>query len=357
LEQQTFHFWEIKTQQVRARIEAKYGSMRIAADGKSMNVVHVELGEGVNTYKIERWRFVDDPRVVELMRALTVSATSVPNESPDLDRIVTLTGIPGSLNAEEIKLWDFATGEEMARGVLMNGKIELEYLRFSREGRLLSCHSNNRSQLDRQDRQIVWQLEAELKQILAGGNDPDVSPNGRWLLVWIKNGALLEETVPGGKQGELRNASDESPTFVVRLGNLHWARWTKGTFSPDSKTVVITGLGHNAKDGPMTPWLSKLGMAQRSYAYFDVARLWDVERCKELACFDDCDQVLYSPDSKTLATCHNAGAIRLWNVPPRKPLLAIFVVSLVIWLTVLVGMQLWTRLIRRFGRRRSAATS
>jgi WD40 repeat protein len=90
-------------------------------------------------------------------------------------------------------------------------------------------------------------------------------------------------------------------------------------------------------------------MAKRSlsFQYFDVARLWDVERCRELACFDDCDQVLYSPDGKTFATGHRDHTIRLWDVPPRKPVLAILGVSLVLWFGLIVGAQLWTRLLRR----------
>jgi WD40 repeat protein len=145
--------------------------------------------------------------------------------------------------------------------------------------------------------------------------------------------------------------------FVSRSGSGPWGPPTKGIFSPDSKTVVITGLGHNTKYGTMTDWLSKLGIAPRPFLYFHVARLWDVERCKEVACFDDCDQALYSPDGKTLATGHTDGAIRLWDVPPRKPVLAILGVSLVLWLFVFVGLQLWTRFVRRTRCRHSVAAS
>ncbi len=58
-----------------------------------------------------------------------------------------------------------------------------------------------------------------------------------------------------------------------------------------------------------------------------------------MACFDDCIQALYSPDSKTLATAHTDGKVRLWDVPPRKPVLAILGMSLVLWLSVLVAIR------------------
>ena len=129
-------------------------------------------------------------------------------------------------------------------------------------------------------------------------------------------------------------------------------------FSPDSKTVVITGLGRNRNSfgrsqnaGPMTTWLSDLGIwKQPSYGYDGVARLWDVERCKELACFEDCDQVLYSPDGKTLATAHRDGTVRLWDVPPRKPMLAILGTSLVLWFALLLSIQLGQQFFRRLRR-------
>jgi WD40 repeat protein len=71
--------------------------------------------------------------------------------------------------------------------------------------------------------------------------------------------------------------------------------------------------------------------------------------------FDDCYQALYSPDGKTLATAHADGTVRLWDVPPRKPVLAIVGTSLVLWLSVLVGIRLWGRLVRWWFRMRRPA--
>jgi WD40 repeat protein len=122
---------------------------------------------------------------------------------------------------------------------------------------------------------------------------------------------------------------------------------TQGVFGPHGKTVVIAGLGRNRKVGPIIDWLAQRGLSLPSDDYVRVARLWDVERCQELACFPDCQQALYSPDGKTLATAHTDGTIRLWDLPPRKPVLAILAASLVLWFALLPGIRLGKRLVRR----------
>src|SRR5262249_54139193 len=159
------------------------------------------------------------------------------------------------------------------------------------------------------------------KEIATCEYNPLVSAGGRWLLVWIPNGALVLDAVSGKVHGELRNPRDEE--FAGPRIEVGWGPDTEGVFGPDGKTVVITGLGRNRKEHPIIPLLYKLGLVDRFDNYLHVARLWDVERPQELACFPDCQQALYSPDGKTLATAHRDGTIRLWDVPPRKPLLAI----------------------------------
>ncbi len=261
------------------------------------------------------------------------TATSVPTASPNLDRLFTTTRIPGPLKGDEIILWDLATGEELERRTL----LEPYGIHFSRDGQLLIETSDHAG--------------ANLKETMARPHDPTVSENGRWVLVWIPNGAVVRDTVTGRQIGELRNPGDEEPEMFMVSGSPPWAPWTKGFFSPDSKTVVITGLGRNRKTSPMYEWLSDLGIWKHaSFGYDGVARLWDVERCKELACFEDCDRVLYSPDSKTLATAHKDGTVRLWDVPPRKPMLAILGTSLVLWFALLLSIQLGQRFLRRFRR-------
>jgi WD40 repeat protein len=339
-------FWEIETQQVRATIDARYGSMTIAADGKTLNVVHWFPRQAV--YTIESWRFVDDSQVVVPSQTVSIPGSVFPRFSPNLDRCVLFHHLPGPLEGDELTLWDTATGKELASVILTGDCIYHEWLQFLQEGSLLiglRCGGRNRGY---EYPYTIWDGNATLKEIARCEHNPLVSEDGRWLLVWIPNGALVLDAVSGKVHGELRNPRDEaySGGWIVS-GMGPWGPPTQGVFGPDGKTVVITGLGRNRKVGPIIDWLSQRGLPLPSDDYLRVARLWDVERRQELACFPDCRQALYSPDGRTLATAHEDGTIRLWDLPPRKPILSILAASLVLWLALLLGIRLGERLVRR----------
>jgi WD40 repeat protein len=344
----SIHFWEIETQQVRASIDGRYRANMIAADGKTLNVVHVAKGEKGYNYKIESWRFVDDPQVVVPIQTVTIPGHIFPRFSPNLDRCVLINDLPGPLEGAELTLWDTTTGKELARVILPGDHIYHECLQFCQDGSLLiglRCGGRNRGY---EYRYTIWDGNANLKEIACCEHQPLVSEDGRWLLVWIPNGAIVLAAVSGEVHGELRNPRDEAYTGGrITFGMGPWGPDTQGVFGPDGNTVVITGLGRNRKVGPIIDWLSDRGLPMPSDNYLRVARLWDVERRKELACFADCRQALYSPDGKTLATAHRDGTIRLWDVPPRKPILAILALSLVLWFALLVGVRLGKRLVRR----------
>jgi WD40 repeat protein len=339
-------FWEIETQRVRATIDARYGSMTIAADGKSLNVVRCFPRQEV--YTIERWRFVDDPQVVVPLQTVTIPGHIFPRFSPDLDRCVIINDLPGPLEGAELTLWDTTTGKELARVILPGDNIRHECLQFLQDESLLvglRCGGRNR---DYEYRYTIWEGKIKRQEIATCKHKPLVSADGHLLLVWIPNGALVLDAVSGDVHGELRNPRDEEYAGLRDyFGMGPWGPDTEGVFGPDGKTVVITGLGRNRKEHPIIPLLSKLGVVDRFDNYLHVARLWDVERRQELACFKDCQQALYSPDGKTLATAHRDGTIRLWDVPPRKPLLAIFALSLVLWFALLLGVRLGKRLVRQ----------
>jgi hypothetical protein len=67
--------------------------------------------------------------------------------------------------------------------------------------------------------------------------------------------------------------------------------------------------------------------------------------------------VIYSPDGESLVTAYRDGTIKLWPVPPRKPVLTIVCISLVLWLSVVVGLQLCQRVLNLWFNRKSPARS
>src|SRR5439155_12741624 len=84
-----------------------------------------------------------------------------------------------------------------------------ECLQFRADGGLLiglRCGGRNRGY---EHRYTIWDGNANRKEIAACEHKPLVSEDGRWLLVWISNGALVLDPVSGVIHGELRNPCDE----------------------------------------------------------------------------------------------------------------------------------------------------
>ena len=347
----SFHFWEIATQQERAAIGGDYGELEIAADGKTLNYTHWEGPE--HGYTIEHWRFVEGPQVVARTGTVSIPGGIFPRFSPNLERCVTFNLLPGPVRADEIKLWDTATGKEMGSVILSDENRHPHRLWFLPGGRLLTGLTCGETRFDPGYRFTVWDPNGSLNEIATCKDHSVVSENGRWLLTCVPAGADVVDTVSGDIHGELRNSRDEpysglrSVCGQVVVGG---PPDTQGVFGPDGSTAVITGLGHNRKEGPITPFFAKLGLADPYDNYPQVARLWDLEHCRELASFDGCERALYSPDGKILATAHTDGTIRLWDVPPRKPILAVAAQSLALCFALLLGVRLARRLVRRNGK-------
>jgi hypothetical protein len=110
-------------------------------------------------------------------------------------------------------------------------------------------------------------------------------------------------------------------------------------FSPDSKFVVMKGLWHQIPGSTLPGWFP-LQRRQPTAGY--VVRLWNAETGEEIASFEDCRETMFSPDSKTLATAHGDGTIRLWDIPPRRPIWLIIGVSTMLWGVMLTCVKLFS---------------
>jgi len=168
----------------------------------------------------------------------------------------------------------------------------------------------------------------------------DISPDGR-LAVIRDNGntgrSWVATTDTGQKLFELLSDAVFAPDTLDRV------------FAPDSKRIVVSGIKTWPSPSPIAELYNRWFAKTTGGSSVSLSRMWDLETCEELATFDDDNDAryspdtLYSPDSKTLATTHEDGTVRIWDVPPRKPVPAILGMSLVLWLSMLVAIRLCAR--------------
>jgi hypothetical protein len=119
-------------------------------------------------------------------------------------------------------------------------------------------------------------------------------------------------------------------------------------FTPDSKFVLVTGMIALRKGNVVTDFLGQYLPAFQLKGVPWVARLWDVQTGQQVASFTDCRQMCYSSGAKILVTAHEHGIVKVWEVPPRKPVVTILGVSLVLWFALLLG-PFSRRFVRRAG--------
>ncbi len=347
-------FWEIETQKVRARVEGYLSDLTIATDGKQM-----AIRRGMADWphiRIERWRLDADFPDAGPFQVHDVIANDVAI-SPKLDRFAAARRKADPENVDDIQLLDLATGQEMAKVVYINPDWHNNHLRFSPNGRFLTDDFPYRFYLtNRRDEPVppLWGTEAGLKVVGAGLDALQFSRDDCWLLVESKDeGVLLYDTAKFQKQykvsvdGDWSNASRVGQSFIS-------SEWESYNFTPDSSKVLVTGMSSHDHGNAFTDFLGKYISAFKP-GFPRVVRLWDVQTGKEIGTFSDCDEAIYSPDGKALVTAYRDGAIKVWPVPPRKPLLTIVGISLVFWLSVVVGLQLCQRLLNwRFNRKSRA---
>jgi WD40 repeat protein len=357
-------FWEIATQVLRARIEGHLSALTIGSDGKQM-AIHRWMTDRPHI-RIERWRLDADFPDAGPFQVHEVIANDVAI-SPKLDRFAAVrrkadpeNADPGTwFGTDDIQLLDLATGQEMAKVVYINPDWANNHLRFSPNGRFLTDDFPYRfNAINRRDNRAppLWDTEAGLKVV---GADLDVlhfSGDDCWLLVKSKDeGVLLYDTATFNKHCKVSVVGDDG--FAVCMGQVFSpSDWDRYNFTPDSRKVLVTRVSRFDNLNSVTDFLGKYISAFQP-RFPSVVRLWDVQTGQEIGTFPDCREVIYSPDGKSLVTAYRDGTIKLWPVPPRKPLLTIVCISLVLWLSVVVGLQLCQRLLNWWFNRKSRAHS
>jgi WD40 repeat protein len=181
--------------------------------------------------------------------------------------------------------------------------------------------------------------------------DAFVSSDAEWIAIRTEEGARF---INLAKADDLY-VNEFSP---VGYGFLHSV-----VFSPDNKTAAIARLYRETKANFLEKWLPDKWnpfytaslTGGRPYV-----SLRDVETNRELYAFEECDQAVFSPNGKVLATLHTSpksgwtlhDAIQLWDLPSGNTQREVLNLAISVWLSSLVlicllRMAAWYRRTKR----------
>jgi WD40 repeat protein len=341
-------FWNVESKAVRARIEGDLSDLTIAKDGKEMALSRQVERQHI---RVERWRLDDGFPDAGPFQKYDVIAHEVAI-SPKLYTFASSRASTSPDKGDEIQLWDLATGKEKAKVVYLNPDPSNFHLRFSPNGRFLTVDNPGRFGWIRSTTiglPLLWDTGAGLKEVGTGLNALHISADDRWLLALSKSHKVeLYDTATFQKRGTISVPGDG--IFAIAMGQaVSPTVWDLYQFTPDSTKVLVTRMDHYEKTNPVTDFLGEHIPGFKPKGLWWVSRLWDVETARQIATFTECGQADCSSDGKTLVTAHEDGTIKLWDIPPRKPILAILGLSLVLWFALLFGVPLSIRLVRRIG--------
>jgi WD40 repeat protein len=337
-------FWEVQTKAVRARLEGYNSDLTAAKDGKQMALY--ERVEPMH-FRIKRWCLDADFPDAGPFQQLDVVAQDIAI-SPRLDSFAFSRSGADPATGDEIVLADMNTGMEKEKVLYRDPDPANNHIRFSPNGKFLTVDNPHRFNWIRRTPPgppPLWDVDAGLKPVAAQLDTLHISADDRWLLAHTANGEVeLYDTATFRKRGTVSVPTDWS--WGIMMGQTFSpSAWDLYQFTPDSRGVLVTGKSMHEKGNRVAEFLGNYIPALQA-KHPDVVRLWDVETGQQIAALADCREALYSPDGQSLATVHRGGVIKVWDVPPRKPVLAIIGTSLFLWLSVLVGVQLWQRFLR-----------
>jgi WD40 repeat protein len=128
-------FWDVETKAVRARLDGDYSELTIAKDGNQMAVCRpTKPGQ----FRIERWRLDADFPHAGPFQVHDVVADAIAI-SPTFDTFACDRASHDPEKADEIRLWDLATGRDKAKVMCFNLDQRNPRLQFSPNGQFLTA--------------------------------------------------------------------------------------------------------------------------------------------------------------------------------------------------------------------------
>jgi WD40 repeat protein len=264
--------WDIENKKrlfdMGERGHGSVGSICYDTDGKKIALGFsrmVHLFEARSGKKVQSFRVQKESRKskgIEWLRGATVAF------SPD-SRILAASAYEG-----EVHLWELKTGNLFR--ILECGQSQLNSIAFSPDGEMLAVTLENIIQL--------WNWRTGLQKFVLQGYDPlGSSPN----LAFSPDGKFLASA--GGERG-----------LAVRVWNLN------------SKEIQLDLEGHTRPVKGVI--FNQSGTLLASWAYDHTARLWDIQRGKELLVLPhEADDIAFSPAGNLLVSTKRF-YIFLWGV-------------------------------------------
>jgi WD40 repeat protein len=230
-------------------------------------------------------------------------------------------------------LWDLASGQLLATFPVSHRQSHIHFLNFPAGNQILTNYVEHTAST------AIWDVNGQpsLTSVFDGWRIA-TSKDRNWMLQSEETGVQLVD---------LRSGHDFSLTHLKDTRTS--SNGADGRFSPDSRFVAITGIRQHVKVNPEFKWLCSFLSLKADDESEVVARLWTVDTAAEVARFVDCNEALFSPDSKTLATLQEDGSVQLWDIPARSPIWQILVSACFLWLALLLSSWAWSRLCRKQG--------
>jgi WD40 repeat protein len=297
---------------------------------------------------VQLWQVGPGPDGVALVKEHNLDVDAVAF-SHDFTTFALLACPEGDTKLAEVQVRDLATGAVRAANKQVEVLPLIGLFAFSPDGRFLLVKCGKEQVLIARGNLPLWTLH--VRDAGDGlnvaktykGVEPIFAPDGKCFVLADSAGGDLVETKGFRHRGALRVNGDQCRSLRGHPATV--------AFSPDSKMVLITGQGHEAVINPLRGLGRKLFVSKESLKLINlwgpaVARLWDAETAAELAGFDGCTHGLFSPDGKLLAARYQDG-VRVWDVPPRKPVGLILGLSAALWGITVTGACLLRRLAPR----------
>jgi WD40 repeat protein len=191
----------------------------------------------------------------------------------------------------------------------------------------------------------VWDLQASPPRPVVQREQTafHFSPNGAWVAAGPH---YLRGSSQPPEHWEISDTDSFQPHLA--LGILE----DEPVFAPDSQTVAAQLETTPSPPGWLEEWLARLGLAvskqskPASTSTKPVA-IWDLRKGRLLEVIPDVGAFAYFPDGKALATWSEDGAIRIWDIPPRRPRWIEYGLPVVFVLLLLLGAWFVWRAIRK----------